>query len=58
MSDNQTTQPRLEVERDGWKVTLTFRCANSYDALRLYDQVLEGARSGPVLRIDVEIANG
>ena len=51
-------QPRLTVELSGRKVTLEFECADHYAAMILYDQVCEGARSGPILRVDVEIANG
>ena len=32
--------------------------ADYAQAMRLYDQVCEGARAGPMLRVDVEIANG
>ena len=53
-----TRQPRLAVELDGRKVTLEFECADHYAAMCLYDQVCEGARTGPMLRVDVEIANG
>jgi len=50
--------PRLEVERDGWKVTLTFRCADHYAAMKLYDDVCSGARDGLVM-LDVEtVSNG
>jgi hypothetical protein len=51
-----TAKPQLEVERDGWKVTLTFRCADHYDAMKLYDDVCDGARHG-FLMLDVETVN-
>lgn len=44
---------QLEVERDGWKVTLTFRCCDHYEAMKLYDDVCAGARDGLVM-LDVE----
>lgn len=58
MTDIQkNTGQKLEVERDGWKVTLTFRCADHYAAMKLYDDVCAGARDGFVM-LDVETANG
>lgn len=59
MSSSDTPRrPRLSVELSGRKVTLVFECADHYAAMLLYDQVCEGARTGPMLRVDVEIASG
>ena len=57
-SDSNTTRPRLAVELDRNVVRLEFTCQDRYAAMRFYDQVCLGAKDGPMLRIDVEIANG
>jgi hypothetical protein len=56
MSTKETTEPRpkLEIERDGWKVTLTLRFSDHYDAMKLYDEVCSGARNG-LLALDMEL---
>lgn len=51
-------QPKLTTERADRIVILKFQCVDIYAAMKLYDQVCEGARSCPILRIDVEIAKG
>lgn len=55
--DPKNGAARLAVERVGRKVILEFECRDEYAAMRFYDQVCEGARKGPMLRVDVEINN-
>lgn len=51
-------KPRLAVERVGRRVILEIECADDYAAMKFYDEICEGGRCGPYLRIDIEIKNG
>ena len=46
-------RPRLEIERDGQKVTLTFLLADHYAAIEFYEELCNDARHGGVF-IDIE----